>query len=44
VLHKNHDEIGQLNGWRFHRDGLHLNSRSGKLLADLVHEFIETGN
>ncbi|GHO80441.1 hypothetical protein KSD_82120 [Ktedonobacter sp. SOSP1-85] len=40
VLHKSNDEIGQLNGWRFHRDGLHLNSRSGKLLADLVQEFL----
>ncbi len=43
VLHKNHDEIGQLNGWRFHRDGIHLNSRSGKLLADLVQEFLSAG-
>ncbi len=33
-------EIGKLNGWRFHRDGIHLNSRSGKLLADLVQEFL----
>ena len=40
VLRKNHDEIGKLNGWRFHRDGIHLNSRSGKLLADLVQEFL----
>jgi lysophospholipase L1-like esterase len=43
VLHKNHDEIGQLNGWRFHRDGIHLNSQSGKLLADLVQEFLNMG-
>jgi len=43
VLHKSHDEIGQLNGWHFHRDGIHLNSRSGKLLADLVQEFLSTG-
>ncbi len=42
VLHKNHDEIGKLNGWCFHRDGIHLNSRSGKLLADLVQEFLNT--
>ncbi|MGO8947155.1 MAG: SGNH/GDSL hydrolase family protein [Ktedonobacterales bacterium] len=40
VLRKSNDEIGQLNGWRFHRDGVHLNSRSGKILADLVQEFI----
>ena len=45
VLRKSHDEIGRLNGWRFHRDGLHLNSQSGKLLAELVQEFLltETG-
>ncbi len=43
VLHKSHDEIGQLNGWRFHRDGIHLNSQSGKILADLVQEFLSMG-
>lgn len=43
VLHKSHDEIGRLNGWRFHRDGIHLNSQSGKLLADLVQEFLSMG-
>jgi len=42
VLHKSNDEIGQLNGWRFHRDGIHLNSRSGKLLADLTQEFLRS--
>lgn len=40
VLRKSNDEIGLLNDWRFHRDGIHLNSRSGKLLADLVQEFL----
>ncbi len=43
ILHKSHDEIGHLNGWRLHRDGIHLNSRSGKILADLVQEFLSTG-
>jgi lysophospholipase L1-like esterase len=42
VLHKSNDEIGQLNGWRYHRDGIHLNSRSGKLVADLVQEFVQS--
>jgi hypothetical protein len=27
-------------GWQFHVDGLHLNSRSGKILANLVQEFV----
>ena len=45
VLRKSHDEIGRQSDWRFHRDGLHLNSQSGKLLADLVQSFLiaETG-
>ncbi len=42
VLHRSLDEIAQKNGWRFHTDGLHLNSRGGKMLADLVQEFIST--
>jgi hypothetical protein len=41
VLHKTPDEIGQINGWRFHSDGVHLNSRGGLILADLVQEFID---
>jgi lysophospholipase L1-like esterase len=42
LLCKSNDEIGQLNGWTFHRDGIHLNSRSGKILADLIQEFLDT--
>lgn len=40
LLHKDLDEVGRQGGWRFHVDGLHLNSRSGKILADLVQEFV----
>jgi hypothetical protein len=45
VLHRSLDKIAQKNDWRFHTDGVHLNSRGGKILADLVQEFIgmETG-
>jgi lysophospholipase L1-like esterase len=42
VLRKSNDAIGQMNGWQLHRDGIHLNSRSGKILADLVQEFLDT--
>jgi lysophospholipase L1-like esterase len=42
VLRKSNDEIGRLNGWRFHRDGIHLNSRSGIILADLAQEFLDS--
>lgn len=40
VLHKSLDEVGKQNGWRFHVDGIHLSSRGGKILADLVQEFV----
>jgi lysophospholipase L1-like esterase len=40
VLHKDLDEVGKQSGWRFHVDGIHLNSRGGKILADLVQEFV----
>lgn len=41
VLHKSPDEVAQMNGWRFHTDGVHLNSRGGMIAADLVQEFID---
>ena len=41
VLRKSPDEVAQMNGWRFHTDGIHLNSRSGMIVADLVQEFID---
>jgi hypothetical protein len=41
VLRKTPDEVAQLNGWRFHSDGIHLNSRSGIIAADLIQKFID---
>ncbi len=40
VLHMSLDEVGMQSGWRFHTDGIHLSSRSGKILTDLVQEFV----
>jgi lysophospholipase L1-like esterase len=40
VLRSTVDEIAQSNGWQFHTDGIHLNSRGGKILANLVQDFI----
>jgi lysophospholipase L1-like esterase len=34
------DEIAERNGWQFHTDGIHLNSRGGKILVDLVQPFV----
>lgn len=41
VLRKSPDEVARINGWSFHSDGVHLNSRGGLIVADLVQEFIE---
>lgn len=41
VLRKSPDEVGRINGWTFHTDGVHLNSRGGLIVADLVQKFIE---
>jgi lysophospholipase L1-like esterase len=40
VLRRGLDEVGEMNGWRFHTDGIHLNARSGKFLADLLQTFV----
>jgi lysophospholipase L1-like esterase len=40
VLRKDLDELARLNGWRLHTDGIHLNSRGGKIVAEAVQEFI----
>jgi hypothetical protein len=43
LLGKSPDEVAQLNGWRLHTDGVHLNSRGGLIVADLVQKFLEGG-
>ena len=41
VLRKSADEVARINGWGFHTDGIHLNSRGGLIVADRVQQFIE---
>ena len=41
ILRKSPDEVAEMNGWRFHTDGVHLNGRGGMIVADLVQEFID---
>ncbi len=41
ILGKSPDEIAAMNGWHLHTDGVHLNSVGGKILANLVQEFVE---
>jgi lysophospholipase L1-like esterase len=40
VLRRSGDAIAAANGWRFHVDGIHLNSRGGLILADTIQEFL----
>jgi hypothetical protein len=40
VLRKRPDEVARINGWVPY-SGLHLNSRSGLIVADSVQKFIE---
>lgn len=40
VLRRDGDAIAAANGWRFHVDGIHLNSRGGLILADAIQEFL----
>ncbi len=43
ILHKSPDEVSQMNGWNFHTDGVHLNSRAGIIVADLIQAFLDEG-
>jgi lysophospholipase L1-like esterase len=36
LLKKSFDQIAKLNGWKFHIDGVHLNTNGGKILVELV--------
>ena len=33
IMRKSFDEISRLNGWEFHIDGVHLNSKGGRILV-----------
>jgi lysophospholipase L1-like esterase len=41
ALRQSPDAIGDANGWRYHTDGLHLNTRAGVIAANLVQRFLE---
>jgi hypothetical protein len=40
VLRQAPHEIARENGWRFHNDGVRLNSRAGMIAADLIQQFV----
>jgi lysophospholipase L1-like esterase len=41
VLRQSPDNVARRNGWQFHTDGVHLNSRAGLIVADRIQRFIE---
>ena len=42
ILRRNFDEISRINGWEFHIDGIHLNTRGGRILAEAVQQFLDS--
>jgi lysophospholipase L1-like esterase len=42
ILRRSFDEIARLNGWEFHIDGIHLNTRGGKILTEAVQRFLDS--
>ncbi len=41
ILRRSFDEIARTNGWEFHIDGVHLNTRGGRILTDAVQRFLD---
>jgi len=42
ILRQSPDEVARRNGWRFHTDGVHLNSHGGLIAAERVQDFIDS--
>ncbi len=42
ILRWSFDKIAEKNGYRFHIDGIHLNTRGGMILTEVVQEFLNT--
>jgi lysophospholipase L1-like esterase len=42
ILRRSFDEISRMNGWHFHIDGIHLNSNGGRILVEVVQQFLDS--
>jgi lysophospholipase L1-like esterase len=42
ILRQSFDEISRINGWEFHIDGIHLNSKGGRILVEVVQNFLDS--
>jgi lysophospholipase L1-like esterase len=44
ILRRSFDEISNMNGWEFHIDGIHLNTRGGRILTEAVQQFLDSAS
>lgn len=42
ILRQSFDQIARINGWQFHIDGIHLNTRGGGILTEAVQQFLDS--
>jgi lysophospholipase L1-like esterase len=42
ILRRSFDEISRINGWQLHIDGVHLNTRGGRILTQAVQQFLDS--
>ncbi|MGB8402630.1 MAG: hypothetical protein WCE30_00990 [Mycobacterium sp.] len=42
ILRQSFDEISRSNGWQFHIDGIHLNTKGGRILTEAVQQFLDS--
>jgi lysophospholipase L1-like esterase len=42
ILRRSFDQISQSNGWEFHVDGIHLNTNGGRILTEVVQQFLDS--
>jgi hypothetical protein len=42
IRRRSFDDISRMNGWAFHIDGIHLDSRGGAILVDVVQQFLDS--
>ena len=41
ILRQSFDQIARSNGWQFHIDGIHLNTKGGRILTEVVQQFLD---
>ena len=42
IMRQSFDEISRSNGWELHIDGIHLNTKGGRILTETVQQFLDS--